>query len=46
MVVIADNEETTAFTGSLINDDSNGHEVSEINRKALNGNTIWAKENV
>jgi len=42
MLVIEDTEETTAFTGSLINDDSVGHEVSKMIRKALNDNTIFA----
>ena len=42
MLVIADTEETTAFTGSLINDDSIGHNVSKMIRKALNDNTIFA----
>ena len=42
MVVIEDTEETTVFTGSLINDDSIGHEVSEMIRKALNDKTLFA----
>ena len=42
MLVIEDTEETTAFTGSLINDGSVGHEVSKMIRKALNDNTILA----
>ena len=42
MLVIADTEETTAFTGSLTNNDSIGHKVSKMIRKALNDNTIFA----